>query len=62
MKNKIINSIVNIIIYYFSALLISFIFKSFGWVDGNIYLYSFALTIGWMIAKIIIDFFKKKSN
>ena len=60
MKKNIINIVVDIIIYYLSALLISFIFNQFGWVEGNIYLYSLALTIGWTIAKLIIDFFKNK--
>ncbi|MCM1370651.1 MAG: hypothetical protein NC181_02005 [Clostridium sp.] len=60
MRKKIIDIIVDIVIYYLSALLISFIFMKFGWIEGNIYLYSLALTIGWTIGKLIISFFRKE--
>lgn len=59
MRKKLIDIIVDVVIYYLSALLVSFAFKQLGWLEGNIYLYSFGVTIGWTIAKLIIDFFKK---
>jgi len=60
MKKKVINVIVYIVIYYLSVLLVTFIFKKIGWIKGNIYMYSLAITIGWTIAKLLIESFKKQ--
>lgn len=62
MKKKVINIIVNIVIYYLSALLVVFIFKQFGLIKENIYLYSLMLTITWVIVQLIVKLIKKKSN
>lgn len=58
MKEKITDVIVDMVIYYLAALLISIIANKIGWIEGNIFIYSLALTIGWVIAKFIIYFFK----
>lgn len=62
MRDKIVNLIVDAAIYYFAALLVTFVASRFGWIEGDICLYSLALTIGWTIAKMIIRCIKKKSD
>lgn len=58
MKEKITDVIVNMVIYYLSALFVSFIANQIGWIEGNIFIYSLFFTIGWGIAKFIIYFYK----
>lgn len=59
MKKKIVNIVVDLVLYYLVALVVSMIFKQLGWINGNIYLYSLSITIGWGIAKLIISLFKR---
>lgn len=55
---KITDVIVDMIICYLSMLLVSFIANQIGWMEGNIFIYSSVLTIGWVIAQFIIYFYK----
>ncbi len=60
MKNKIISLVISAVIYYAVALLLSFVCKYFGLIDGNIFAYTVSITLGWVVAKILIELFESK--
>lgn len=62
MGKKIIDKIIDVVMYYLSALLVLFIFKAAGWIDVDLTFYALGMTAGCVIAQMIIKFVKKIRN
>lgn len=62
MERKRIGILLDTALYFLIVLLLWFIFQKLGLVEGDIIVNAAATTIGWCIARFVIDFVRKVRN